>query len=459
MSTLSRLTTHFLIPEPRRVARCRGVGTVLLAILIVARSGAIVAQQELPTAPGQATESLSVQDAVDVALKHNPELSALAAQADAMREIPDQAGALPDPMLSLNVLNVPVDTFDLDQEPMTQLQVGITQVLPYPGKRRLQRAATVSEAVAADAMLEDRRSGVTGQVRVAWWRLLNVERALEIVQQNKVLLRDFVDIAQTKYAVGSGLQQEVLLAQLELSRLLDRELQLEGARRGAQAELNALMNRPADQVIVLPMSPRGTNLPVLPLERQLLEQAAQSRALIKASREMVEAGRSYLDVARREYYPDFRIGVGYGFRQGRDAMRNTERPDLLSVMFSVNVPLYAGSKQSRTVEQRRHELARRDFMLSDTLRKVESAVMHESADYNAARAQAALLKTAIVPQAQQTVAAMLAAYQVNEVDFLNVISTQITLYNAQINYWDALSRAKQSLARLAAAVGSELLYE
>jgi outer membrane protein TolC len=93
------------------------------------------------------------------------------------------------------------------------------------------------------------------------------------------------------------------------------------------------------------------------------------------------------------------------------------------------------------------------------LRRVEAAVTRSLAEYQAARDQVMLLETAIIPQAQQTVASMLAGYQVNQVDFLNVVNTQITLYNAQVNYWESLSRAKQSLARLASAVGEEALYE
>ena len=99
------------------------------------------------------------------------------------------------------------------------------------------------------------------------------------------------------------------------------------------------------------------------------------------------------------------------------------------------------------------------FEMHDTLREVEATVARNYADYNAARDQVALLETAIIPQAQQTVSSMLAGYQVNEVDFLNVVNTQITLYNAQIHYWESLSRAKQALARLASAVGEESLYE
>jgi len=128
-------------------------------------------------------------------------------------------------------------------------------------------------------------------------------------------------------------------------------------------------------------------------------------------------------------------------------------------MFNVSVPLYAESKQRRAIEQRNHEVSQRRLMVRHTLGTIQSAIAAHRADYEAARDQVSLLETAIIPQAQQTVTSMLAAYQVNEVDFLNVLNSQITLYNSQINYWDALGTAKAALAELAAAAGMEVLYE
>jgi outer membrane protein TolC len=298
-----------------------------------------------------------------------------------------------------------------------------------------------------------------GQVRDAWWQLMSLDRSIEIVDQNQQLMRDFVEIAQTKYKVGSGLQQDVLLAQLELSRLLDHELRLRGMRHAAQADLNAMLDRPADWLINLPLTPPNRRLPELPPEAQLLQRAGDDRALIDVQRDLVEAARKRLNLARKDYYPDFRLGIGYGDRQGFDTFRGTGRSDFLSVMLSINVPIYSGSKQRKAVEQRTHEMSRQKYALNSALRSVQSSIARNLAGYQAARDQVILLETAIIPQAQQTVASMLAGYQVNQVDFLNLVNTQITLYNAQISYWESLSTAKQALARLASAVGRETLYE
>jgi outer membrane protein TolC len=366
---------------------------------------------------------------------------------------------LPDPVLSLNAMNLPTDTFALDQEPMTQLQLGISQQIPFPGKRRLRREAADAEHRASEAHLEEQRDVVIGKVRVAWWRLFAMDRALEIVERNQNLMRDFVEIAQTKYAVGNGLQQDVLLAQLELSKLLDRETRLTGTRRNRQARLNGLLDRPPDVRVTLDRTPANSAFPELPPEQTLLSRAQQSRGLLDAQRALLEASGDRVALAERDRYPDFRIAAGYGFRQGEDPIGGGDRSDFLSVMFSVSLPIYAGGKQNKAIEQRMNERDERAFLLSSAARQIGSEIGQHLANYEAAREQVRLLDAAIIPQAEQTVSSMLAGYQVNQVDFLNVINGQLTLYNAQISYWSALSDAKGALASLAAAVGQEALYE
>ena len=402
--------------------------------------------------------SLTLQAAIDRSLANNQGLAELRLQAESLGAIPSQAGALPDPTLGLNALNLPTDTFDLDQEPMTQMQISLSQSIPFPGKRGLKREAAEYEASAAIKKVLDKRLQIAAGVRGVWWRLVYLDRAIEIIEQNQDLMRDFVEIAQTKYKVGKGLQQDVLLAQLELSRLLNRRLPLQGMRDVSQADLNALMDYPPNRVIRPPSASPNTNLPQLPPESKLLQDALESRPLLDVDRQRTEAAKIRLDLAKKEYYPDFKLGAAYGFR---DAVDPTGRilPDLATFRLSINLPIYSGSKQSKAVDQRSSDFFRHKHAFNESLRSVQADIARNYARYRASRDQVSLYGTAIIPQARQTVSAMLSAYQVNEVDFLNVLNAQIMLYNAQISYWEALSNAKQSLANLAASAGSEDLYE
>ncbi len=125
----------------------------------------------------------------------------------------------------------------------------------------------------------------------------------------------------------------------------------------------------------------------------------------------------------------------------------------------MNLPLYAGAKQSMGVNQRAAEVNEKDMALADSRSQVQADISRSLADYERARMQVELFKTGIIPQSSQTAASMLAAYQVNKVDFLNLVRSQLTVYSYELQYWQALSEAHQALATLTAAVGEEVIHD
>ena len=401
-------------------------------------------------------EVLSLAAARDRALANNPGLAEMSERYRALVEVVPQQGTLPDPVLSLAAANFPWDEFNRNQEPMTQLQLGVSQTFPFPGKLDLAEEAAGFEAEAALYSVEEMRLGLAKNVAVTWWELYYLDRSLETVERNKALLRQFVHVARAKYEVGDGLQQDVLLAQLELSKLLDQAIRVEAMRAERSIRLNLLMGSQPDSPVALPF---GAPAELRPLASRsaLYARASASRPLLASQRATVRASESRLELARREIYPDFTVGLRYGNRDEDDFGRS--RQDFLSVMVSVEVPLYAGSRQDRQVSQREREFARSQYALSDERNRVHAAVASAATDYRRATEQFELFKKGIVPQARQTVESMLAGYQVNEVDFLNLVRAQVTLLNYELQYWEVYTEANQSIARLVAAVGEETIYE
>lgn len=404
-------------------------------------------------------ELLTLDSAVAGVVRDNPSLAEMKARSHAMAAIPSQVGTLPDPTVSFNALNLPTDTFATGQEPMTQLQLGISQAIPFPGKLGLESEAAEYEVEAALNNVDETRLRLIRDVKITWWQLFYLDRALEIVRANQELLRQFVEIAQTKYMVGQGLQQDVLLAQLELSRLLDQEIQLNGTRRNETARINALLDRPANRRVQLPQNVDKQLADILP-DAQLYEIADASRPLLARQRSGIKAAEARVDLAKKDYYPDFKLGAFYGFRRGGNPRpRIGSKADFLSLKLSMNVPLFLDAKQAKAVDQRIAERLQHKYALQDEWSKVRAQISTALADYEQAKKQFVLFKTGIIPQARQTVSSMLAGYQVNKVDFLNLVRSQITLFNYETRYWKALSEAKQSLAKLIAAVGEETIYE
>ncbi|MEW6167352.1 MAG: TolC family protein [Pseudomonadota bacterium] len=398
---------------------------------------------------------LTIDGAVATAVADNPGLDELRRRAEAAAAVPSQAGSLPDPRISFGAANLPVDTFALDQEPMTQLQIGVTQTFPFPGKLGLKRDMAVSEAAAAAESADEARLRLVRDVRMLWWELFYLDRAAETVARNGELLRQLVDVARTKYEVGRGLQQDVLLAQVELSRLQDMALQIDGMRAMSAARMNALLARPAQAPLTIPQA-AVAELPEPPDPGRLQALAEGRRPWLKQARHRIDAARSAQALARKEYVPEFGVTASYGWRDGNDA-DGSARADFTSVMLSASVPLFASNKQDRLVAQRGAELAAREQALADARNRVQAEIAAALADYRRARGELALFDDGILPQTGQAVASMLAGYQVSKVDFLTLVRTQVTLYNHELQRWRALTQAQQALALLAAAAGTENL--
>ncbi|MEH6588602.1 MAG: TolC family protein [Halioglobus sp.] len=402
---------------------------------------------------------LTESAAVEIAIRDNPNLAGMQARFEALAEIPSQSGALPDPMVSFNAMNFPTDSFDRAQEPMTQLQLGFSQVFPFPGKLNLKEAAAEYDALAAGYSVDALRLQLVRNVKSKWWQLYYMDRALATVESNQTLLRQFIEVAKTKYETGKGLQQDVLLSQLELSLLMDQEIQLQAIRRNQAIQLNILMDNFAYEAITLP-DEVSKAMPVHASEIGLYQKAESLQPRLKQMETHMKAAQSRLDLAKRDYYPDFKLGVIYGDRTGDNPPpMGGARSDLVSVMLGVNIPLYSGRKQSSAVSQKSSELERNRYAWLDERGVVMAEISSAVTDYDRAKQQFSLYGGGIVPQAQQTVQSMLAGYQVGEVDFLNLVRSQMTLFNYQLQYWKALSEARQAMARLEAAVGEGAVYE
>ena len=451
---LSNKLARFSIGSRARASRGRALFRLLMFCLVVNQSTNALASE------ARATESpLTARAAVLVALDDNPSLAAMQHRYEALQEVPSQVGSLPDPMVNINAMNFPTDSFDRDQEGMTQLQLGFSQVFPFPGKLDLKEEAATFDAIAAGYSVDEMRVRLANSVRTTWWQIHYLDRALETLEKNKELLRQFIAVAKTKYETGKGLQQDILLAQLELSKFIDQGIKLEALRKHQSIQLNTLMDRPASNNVVLAVID-PTAMPDILSETELFEIADEARPTLKQKETQVEAAQSRLELAKKDRYPDFKLGVMYGERTGDNPpFMGGSRADLLSVMIGAKIPIYSGRKQSRAISQKTAELAKNRYALIDEKGVVRAAIAAATTDYQRAQEQNKLFSKGIIPQAEQTVQSMLAAYQVSEVDFLNLVRSQMTLFNYELRYWKSVSEANQALSRLEAAVGKGSIYE
>ncbi|ASP48773.1 TolC family protein [Cognaticolwellia beringensis] len=435
----------------------RMINTLLITLFLLSAEQLSAKQVNMHSASEY--DVLTEQNAIALALANNPNLAQIKARYEAMKSISSQVGTLPDPILTLGAMNFPTDSFDRSQEGMTQLQIGVSQAFPFPGKLSLKEDIAEFEAKAAYYDVAEMRLLLTKNVSNKWWQLFYLDRAIETVDKNQALLKQFIEVAKTKYTTGKGLQQDVLLSQLELSKLINHKIQIVALKATQIIQLNILMDITPRSPITL-ANKLSFNQPHLLAEEQLYQLAIRSRPLLQKHKQLISAANSRLDLAERDYYPDFNIGVTYGDRIGQNSQpMGGDRADLFSIKLGIKIPLFASTKQSYRVKQRISEQFKSKYAYLDESNQVKADIARYITDYRRSEQQRSLFETGILPQARQTVQSMLVGYQVSEVDFLNLVGSQVTLFNYELQFWQSVSQSNQALASIQASIGKEYIYE
>ncbi len=407
------------------------------------------------TKPDHDGSVLTLDVAITKALAGNPGLGEIKARAEALAAVPEQAGALPDPTVNVGLLNVPTSSFNLHQEDMTMMEMGVSQTIPFPGKRALREKVAEHEAMASAESVEEARLRLTRDVKLNWWRLFYYDRTLKLLNEAEGFFQQLIDIAQANYKVGKGAQQEVMMAQLELSKLKSETLDFLGQRGAESAKLNALLDRDVGTPLIIP-GETTFKLPEL-AGAKLQDKSLLARPLFAQHGRMLEAAKAKVELAQSDFYPDFTVGGGYAFRQNTPTGQG--RSDFASVQLSMNVPIYANHKQAKAVDQRKSELLQEQYALKDEHHKIQAEIEAKAAEYQQTRKKLLLLEHEILPQALQAVNSLLSGYQVSQKGFTDLLRTQLSYFQYQIQYWQALTNTQQLLAELSAEVGEELSHE
>ena len=391
---------------------------------------------------------IRLEEIIDEALKNNLQLHAIKDHITALDQKAGQASSLPNPMLSLGLMNVPVDTFDLDQEAMTQKTIGIMQRFPFPGKRELKKEIAEMDVLRSEEDREILKLWIAKEIKKSFYSLYFTNKALEITKRNKKLLEEFLRIAETKYSVGRGVQQDILKAQVELSKLLERIISLREKRNSLKARLNHFMNR-------LPQSPLGDPGKIMLSEidfsvDQLQQTLGNGHPLIKKLQARVDMEKKKLKLAEREYYPDINLSLQYGQRDDKGTI---DRPDFASAMVQLKLPLWHKTREGKKVKEVTARVSETENKLQFVRNNLYYRVVKLKEEMDRNHEQALLFRDGIIPQATASLDSAVAGYQVNKVDFLTLLNNQITLFKFEIEYIRAIKDHEITLAEMEEAGG------
>jgi outer membrane protein TolC len=395
---------------------------------------------------------LTISWCLDRAAAANAGIAVGRAASDAARERIVTAGALDDPRFRYELSNIPIGDWDFDSTPLSGHQLGLHQKIPFPGMLSNRRGAARAGAAAADLSLEEQERRVAGAVESAWAQLGFAQRALEITERNVELLRRLTRIAEAKYRVGTGLQQDVLRAQVELTVLIEQRLRREAEIARAGATLAALLDLPPE--MKLPKTTELDDASRLPILEDLLIDLEERSPELRAQTARIEEAQRLREAAKFEGYPGFDFDVGYRIRRNvRGDPVNGD--DFVGAGVTIRLPVNRARWKAQVAE--RDALWRREkAALRGARADLRAQIRSVFAELRRADLEIQLLETGLVPQARQSLESSRSGYEVGRIGFLSLLDSQVRLLETELRRVRAAADRRVAFAALEAAAGETL---
>ena len=367
-----------------------------------------------------ARAALNLADAERLALEADPAVIASQARALALQEQAVADGQLPDPKLTVGVWNVPLDDFSMKKEGSSQFRTGIKQAFPRGQTLHYRQKHTEWLGKAEQAQTRFAEQEIRRDVRQTFLELYYQNRATHIIERSRKLFQQLVDITRAHYASGRVSRQDVLQAQLELSRLEDRATKI-----GAQSDVQrAGLSRWIGEAAWLPVDP---GFPVLPKPQSqgTLQASLAQHPAIESATARIEANQQMVKAAREQYKPGFDVGLEYRKRFGDNA-DGSDRPDMMAAMVTLDVPLFTEKRQDRRLAARQQQAEAAIQTREQKLRDMQRLLNSDYARWLRLGEQVTLYQEHLLPESRENAEAALLSYQSGISEFNTLMRARIT---------------------------------
>src|SRR5712692_9649694 len=395
--------------------------------------------------PRPSTPPMSLAQLETAASANNPEIRVATRRVAIAETRVRTAGSLSDPEFMYRGWGTPLaKPWDLNQ---TQHMFMFNQSLPGPGKRALRTQLASEEVSQVKAELEAKRRDVTAQVRKAFYHLLRNQDELLLHDEQAALARQSSESARIKYVVGRVPQQDVLKAQIALTKLVEHLVMLEQDGGLARARLNTLLGRDPGS----PLDVQGQYSPPqkLPALLDLEKSALENRPELAMSSSGVRQGEARTKLAEKAYSPDYNLSAGYMLMPDGARYRNSYMAEL-----SVTLPWLNRNRHDAEIAEAQAQVtaeqAEYDYQRSVVFQEIQEALVRAQS----AKRLVNLYRNTLRPQAQESLKAAVSAYQADRTDFLNLLESQNTTLDVELAYYRSASELEASLADLERATGA-----
>ncbi|MBA6289115.1 TolC family protein [Colwellia sp. MB3u-4] len=423
-------------------------GAAILAFSVVTVSAA-----QLPVLAD--SKALSFKKAIEVAQKSDPWLTGNKHKQQAIELMSRVANTLPDPKVSIGFANLPTNGFDFAQEGMTQAKVGIAQLFPRGDTLAIKSQQLKTQSEAFPYQRKDRASKVAVTVGSLWLDAYRVQQTMALIENNRSLFEQLADVATASYssALGKTRQQDIVRAQLELTRLEDRLAQLAQQKNGFVGMLTQWLSQiSSEDSTGEPVLASDFALYQLVLSQELPEIELINRALVAketwlepsalipyfsnhpavmALEKNIQATKTGIKLAQQKYQPEWGVNASYGYRAD-DAM-GSSRADLFSVGVTFDLPIFTHNRQDKAVQSAvsATEAVKTDKIL--LLRQLLGAYSSAKGRLLRLKERQMLYQFKLLPQIHDQAAASLSAYTNDDGDFSEVVRSRIAVLNTEID--------------------------
>lgn len=400
-------------------------------------------------------EVLSLQQAVEKAINQDNWLISSQQKESAIRALSQGMTALPDPKINVGLLNMPTDSFDFNQEAMTQFSVSVSQMFPAGDTLRLTGEKYAAQGDQMPLMRDNRRAMLAMEVSNLWLTAYNYEESIKLVKQNRALFEQLHEAVESSYssAYGRAKQQDLVRSELELIKLDHRLTQLRQAKENALKKLSQYIfpkmfdQDESDQSITLktvtgPISGISLNT----LTSDALAAHLSQHPLVRLVDVQSNAAQIDKAIAEQKYKPEWGVTLGYGYRG--DDLSSKDRADLASIAVSVSMPIFSSSRQDAQVKaaalQVESFLSEKQLVLNELMAKYRTL----TSDIVLLDQRIRLYQTKLLPSHRESAQTILNAYTSNDGVFSDVVQARIATLNAQIELLNIRIERFKRLAEL-----------
>ena len=396
-------------------------------------------------------EVVKLSSLVEEASENNPVIKASKAKWEASIMRPSQEGSLPNPIIGGRIKNVSFSDITLGEDPRSDIQAFVSQEIPFPGKLSSKEEIAVQESDAQRWLSDAISRKVIADLKEAYFDWFFIDKSIKITNRNKELLQKFTKIAEVKYEVGMGIQQDVLKAQVEVSGFIERLELLAKRKEIVETKIKRILNRPLDSPLGEPEEITKSELTTTLAE--ITDATSEHAPLLKSSSEIVDSREESLKLAKKQYLPDFILGATYFNRDGG----NGDLDNIWEVSLGLRVPLYYWRKEKFGVREASLDVSQARENYESTKNNLLFQVKDNYITATTAEKLIELYQTGIIPQSTLSLESAISGYQVGNIDFLTLLNNLITLFNFELEYYKQLTEYQKALARIEEIAAIELI--